>query len=53
VAGYVRVRPGDVDAGGLGESPQAAGGRVTVYPGAAAAAGIGMVTYVEPVACRP
>ena len=31
-----RVRPGDLDTGGLGELMQAAGGRVPVHPGAAA-----------------
>jgi hypothetical protein len=36
VAEHVRVRPGDLDAGGSGESPQAAGGRVPVHPGTAA-----------------
>jgi hypothetical protein len=36
VAKHVRVRPGDLDAGGLGEAVQAAGGRVPVHPGAAA-----------------
>jgi hypothetical protein len=30
-----RVRPGDLDAGGFGETVQAAGGRVPVHPGAA------------------
>ena len=34
VAQHVRVRSGDLDAGGLGEVPQAAGGRVPVHPGA-------------------
>jgi hypothetical protein len=33
---HVRVRPGDLDAGGFGEVPQAAGGRVPVHPAAAA-----------------
>jgi hypothetical protein len=32
----MRVRPGDLDAGGPGELAQAAGGRVPVHPGAAA-----------------
>jgi len=36
MAEHVRVRPGDLDAGGFGESPQAPGGRVPVHPGAAA-----------------
>ena len=36
VAEHVRVRPGRLDAGGLGELTQAAGGRVPVHPGAAA-----------------
>jgi hypothetical protein len=36
VAEHVRVSPGDLDAGGLGEVPQAAGGGVPVHPGAAA-----------------
>ena len=36
VAQHVRVGPGDLDAGGLGEVPQAAGGRVPVHPGAVA-----------------
>jgi len=30
----MRVRPGDLDADGFGEVPQAAGGRVPVHPGA-------------------
>jgi hypothetical protein len=34
VAEHVRMCPG-LDAGGSGESPQAAGGRVPVHPGAA------------------
>jgi hypothetical protein len=34
VAEHVRVRPGHLDAGGLGEMAQAAGGRVPVHPGA-------------------
>jgi len=42
-----------VDADGLGESPQAAGGRVAVYPGAAAAARLGMMQYFEPLAYPP
>jgi hypothetical protein len=33
---HVRVCPGDLDAGGFGEVPQAAGGCVPVHPGAAA-----------------
>ena len=33
VAEHVRVCPGDLDAGGLGESAQAAGGRVPVHLG--------------------
>ena len=36
VAEHVRVRPGGLDAGGSGELPQAAGGRVPVHPGTAA-----------------
>jgi hypothetical protein len=36
VAEHVRVRPGDLDVGGLGEPAQAAGGRVPVHPCAAA-----------------
>ncbi len=36
VAERVRVCPGDVDACGRGEVPQAASGRVPVHPGAAA-----------------
>jgi hypothetical protein len=35
VTEHVRVGPGDLDAGGLGEVAQAAGGRVPVHPGAA------------------
>jgi hypothetical protein len=35
VAQHVRMGPGDLDAGGLGEVPQAAGGRMAVHPGAA------------------
>ena len=35
VAQHARVCPGDLDAGGFSEVPQAAGGRVPVYPGAA------------------
>src|ERR1700685_2969314 len=34
VTGHVRVRPGDLDAGCLGEVARAAGGRVLVHPGA-------------------
>jgi hypothetical protein len=37
MAEHVRVCPGDLDAGGLGETVQAAGGRVPVHPGAAGA----------------
>ena len=36
VAEHVRMSPGDLDAGGFGESPQTAGGRVPVHPPAAA-----------------
>jgi hypothetical protein len=36
VAEHVRVRPGHLDPGRLGEVVQAAGGRVPVHPGAAA-----------------
>ena len=36
VAEHVRMGSGDLDAGGFGESPQTAGGRVPVHPGAAA-----------------
>jgi len=32
---HVRARPGHLDAGGLGDVAQAAGGRVPVHPGAA------------------
>ena len=35
VAQHMRMRPGHLDAGGLGEPVQAAGGRVPVHPGAA------------------
>ena len=35
VTKHVRVRPADLDAGGFGEAPQAAGGRVPVHPAAA------------------
>jgi hypothetical protein len=35
VAEHVGVRPGDLDASGLGELVQAAGGRVPVHPGGA------------------
>jgi hypothetical protein len=36
MAEHVRMCPCDLDAGGFGEVPQAAGGRVPVHPGAAA-----------------
>src|SRR5262249_7577089 len=36
VAEHVRVCPGELDVGGLGEMAQAAGGRVPVHPGATA-----------------
>ena len=36
MAEHVRVRPGDLDARGFGEVPQAAGGCVPVHPGDAA-----------------
>jgi hypothetical protein len=36
VTEHVRVCPGDLEAGGRGEVPQAAGGGVPVHPGAAA-----------------
>ena len=35
VTQHVRMRSGDLDAGGSGEVPQPAGGRVPVHPGAA------------------
>ena len=49
MAQHVRVRPDDVDAGGLGEVPQAAGGGVPVHPGAVALSRIGPRT-LEPTA---
>ena len=58
VAEHVRVCPGDLDAGGLGEVPQAAGGRVPVQPGAAGVqqdrpAGSGAYGTVDgPADCR-
>ena len=36
VTEHVRMCAGDLDAGGFGEVPQAAGGGVPVHPGAAA-----------------
>jgi hypothetical protein len=36
VTEHVRVRPGDLDAGGFGKPVQAAGGRMAVHPAAAA-----------------
>jgi hypothetical protein len=50
MAEHVRVRPGDRDAGGLSEVPQAAGGGVPVHPGAA---GVQQDRPAVPVADRP
>src|SRR5919204_21404 len=50
VAEHVRVRPGDLEAGGSGEVAQAAGGGVPVRPGAA---GVQQDRPAVPEAGRP
>jgi len=50
VTQHVRVRPGDPAAGGVGETPQAAGSRVPVHPGTA---GVQQDRPAVPEAGRP